>query len=270
MEKVDVIKICEMVLERLALMTYEKIDVKRKVNKSTRLELNRQLIFPQKIQGKELNQVDRISEQELRQLFIEEFKVTHPDLFYSIETPTAHKYSFTNKTNEIKVGDDNNKGKSASLDMCIFKETEEGCERILNVEFKHQNSAYKSLAKDVLKLVNEKQNGAFILLLKNTDSGTFRNNGETGVFDKFYKSFDGFGSYWEDENKFIQLVIISLNQKKLIHKKITKTDLSNLNIMFFVEKGCGNIDEIEGNGWGSIGIEDEPMLGMVVEEKTGL
>jgi ketosteroid isomerase-like protein len=258
MGDIDVVNICEKVLERLAIMDYEKFDDKRIVNKSISLDLNRQLIFPLKIQGKELNQVDRISEQELRQLFIEEFKATNDKLFYSIETPTQEKYKF-GKSYEDIIKYQNDHIRSASIDMCVFDNGDIGYNRLLNIEFKHKNTKDKNIAKDVLKLMREKQNGAFILLLNNSrkgDSrGTLWNKKDTGMLDKLHKSCNDFGSHWNGENKYIQLVILSLKQKKLIHRKITKTDLINLDSIFFVKNGCGNIDEIKGNGWGSIAIE---------------
>lgn len=271
MGDIDVIKICEKVLERLAIMTYEKFDDKRIVNKSISLDLNRQLIFPLKIQGKELNQVDRISEQELRQLFIEEFKATNDKLFYSIETPTQEKYKFGKSYSDIvKYQDDHIR--SASIDMCVFDRVDiNSCyNRLLNIEFKHNNTKDKNIGKDILKLFREKQNGAFIILLNNSrkgkSKGTLWNENDTGVFDKLYKSFRDFGEKWNDENKNIQLIIMSLSQKKLIHQKITKTDLSKLDSIFFVENGCGNINDIKGNGWGNIDFEVEQELGMVAEK----
>ncbi|EDM44956.1 hypothetical protein SCB49_02509 [unidentified eubacterium SCB49] len=258
MGDIDVVNICEKVLERLDTVDYEKFDDKRIVNKNIPLDLNRQLIFPLKIQGKELNQVDRISEQELRQLFIEEFKTTHLDLFYSIETPTQEKYKFGEVYNDIKVS---KKGQSALLDMCVFNREKEEYNRILNIEFKHQNAALKNIAKDVLKLMREKQNGAFILLLNNTQKGNARgtlwNKKDTGMLDKLHKSFRDFSTHWNGETKYIQLVIMSLSQNKLIHQKITKTDLINLESIFFTKDGCGDINDIKGNGWGSLGVEVE-------------
>ena len=58
---------------------------------------------------------------------------------------------------------------------------------------------------------------------------------------------------------------MSLSQKRLLYRKISKTDLCNLDKIFFAENVCGKIDEIEGNGWESICIETEPKLGVVPE-----
>lgn len=265
MGQVDVLKIGEKILERLSIMAYENFDDKRIVNKSKFLELNKQLIFPMKIQAKGTKIVDRISEQELRQLFIEEFKVTYPELFYSIETPTQEKYKLGKSYTDIVMHQDTHI-RSASIDLSVFDRKNNYYTRLLNIEFKHKNTKDNNIAKDILKLLREKQNGAFLLLLNNTDKGTLWNVKNTGVFDKLYKSFRDFGSKWNDENKNIQLVILSLTQKKLIHLKITKTDLCNLDNIFFVENGCGNIESVKGNGWETIDIEVEGKLGIGVKE----
>ena len=137
--------------------------------------------------------------------------------------------------------------------MCVFKNISNKYERILNIEFKHKNTVDKNIAKDILKLLREKQNGAFIHLLNNTrkgaHKGTLCNVNKTGVFDKFYKSFSDFKANWTNDRKSIQLIIISLNQKMLIYRKISKPDLNNLKEIFFIGKDCGNMTEIKGNGW---------------------
>ena len=105
---IDIIQISKKVLAGLSAMNYEK-------DGGSSFE---QLIFPMKIQAKGTNPINRISEQELRLLFIEEFKIANSDLFYSIETPTQEKYKFGKTYADIEVNKD---GRSASLDMCIFK-----------------------------------------------------------------------------------------------------------------------------------------------------
>jgi len=205
-----------------------------------------QLIFPMKIQKKGDKFVDRISEQELRLLFIEEFKKAYSAFFYSIETPTKSKYSFKNLHKNIISNLDD---QSALIDMCIFERINNEYQRILNIEFKNKNTAYKNIEKDILKLISEHNNGVFIHLLQNTNRGTFCNEGKTGIFDKFRNSFSDFQEKWNDENKFIQLIIISLKQRTLIHRVLKKSDLKNLNNIFFTKSGCGNIKEIKGYGW---------------------
>ena len=233
---INIVEISRNVLARLSVMDYEKDGGKSK----------EQLIFPNKFQAK--GDIKRISEQELRLLFIEEFKQANKDLFYSIETPTVNKYKFDKSYNDIKV--DNN-GQSASLDMCVFRKTPDRYERILNLEFKYKNTGIKNIAKDILKLMAEEQDGAFILLLNNTDKGTLcsTNFKRVGVFNKLYKSFSDFKKDWNNDEKCIHLIILSLKQEKLIYKKIKKENLKALKEIFFIDIGCGNIVEIDGNGW---------------------
>lgn len=232
----DVVQISKDVLSRLSSMDFEKSG-----GVSTE-----QLIFPKKIQAKGAKHRDRISEQELRLLFIEEFKKANPELFYSIETPTVDKFSLGKSYESIKC---NIEGQSASLDMCIFERVSSAYFRILNLEFKHKNTPIKNIGKDVLKLIHENQNGAFILLLDNADRGTLCNLKETGVFNKFHKAFSDFQLNWRNNDKSIHLIIISLKQKAIIHRELNKQDLNNLKDIFFIKSGCGNIKEIYGNGW---------------------
>ncbi len=82
----DVIQISKNVLARIASMDFEK-------DGGNSIE---HLIFPIKIQKQGTKKIDRISEQELRLLFIEEFKIANPELFYSIETPTTEKFRLEN------------------------------------------------------------------------------------------------------------------------------------------------------------------------------
>ena len=235
---VDVVEICKKVLARLSDMDYEKAGGSS----------NEQLIFPQKVQAKGTKLKDRISEQELRLLFIEEFRKENEDLFYSIETPTVDKFKVGKEYKTIKT---DSEGQSASLDMCVFERNSNKYERLLNIEFKHKNASIKKIGKDVLKLMQEKQNGVFIYLLENTNRGTLCNESENraGVFNKLYKSFTDFKDNWSNENKSIQLIILSLKQEMLIHQKICKTDLDNLKEIFFIDADCGNMTEIKGKEW---------------------
>ena len=134
----------------------------------------------------------RISEQELRFVFIEQFNAYCVEnnlmLFYSVETPTEYKYTFTDKNNPHK--DDEN-GQSAMVDLCIHNEK---LERIALVEFKALNTDEFCYEKDFCKLNEEK--GAnpeletfFIMMVKKSDTGTYgnirkkiENKGEHTVF----------------------------------------------------------------------------------------
>lgn len=235
MEEIDIVKICKAVLSHLSL-----IDFEQHKGYSTG-----QLIFPMKIQANGTKYKDRISEQELRLLFIDEFKENHKNLFYSIETPTIFKHFFGKQYEEMKS---DGIGQSASIDMCIFERISDRYKRILNVEFKSKNPPIKDIAKDILKLMAEKHNGAFIHLLINSNAGTFCNSKQTGIFNKYYQSFLKFQESWITD-KSIDFIVISLQQKTLVYRQIKKADLNNLKDIFFIESGCGNIDSVNKNGW---------------------
>lgn len=237
----SVVEICRKVLKRLSEMDYERIG-------GSSME---RLIFPVKIQANGTKEKDRISEQELRQLFIEEFKIMHKDLYYSIETPTKNKYSFSNEKNEKKVGDIDNKGQSALVDMCVFDKVKETYKRTFNIEFKHKNATHDNISKDILKLMHEEENGAFVLLLKNTDDGTFKS-----VFKKFSSSFDThlFKECWSKNDSFIEIIILSLEEKRsrngvpfLIHRKIKCIDI--LKDIFSFDGSLSIIEQLKKNGW---------------------
>ncbi len=233
---IDAVAVSKKVLIRLTGIDFEK-----KAGNSSE-----QLIFPNKIQAK--GNIKRISEQELRLLFIEEFKEAYPKLFYSIETPTVKKYKFGKYYDTLEI---NRKGQSALFDLCVFEWSKKHYQRKLNIEFKHKNVSIKNIGKDILKIIAEEQNGAYIHLLTNTDSGTLCNNNGKGVFNKLYRSFSDFEEFWNGHNKKIQLIITSLDQKTLIHNEIDKSNLTNLKEIFFINSGCGDIEKIKGNGWRS-------------------
>ena len=145
---IKVLDICKKVLSRLHAMDYE-------INGGNSSE---QLIFPNKRQAQ--GNIKRISEQELRTLFIEVFKDINSKLFYSIETPTENRYIFGPSFKEIAC--DKN-GRSALIDMCVFQREGKNYKRLLNIEFKYKNTVTENIAKDILKLICEEQDGAFIL-----------------------------------------------------------------------------------------------------------
>ena len=240
MKEKEIVEISTRVLERLCVMGNE-------VDGSLSCE---KMIFPQKENNGEKE--IRISEQELRFQFVEEFvKRSKAGYFYSVETPTESKYSFGKKFCDIRV--DEIDGQSALSDMMIYKREDGKYQRNLNIEFKHANVELAHIAKDILKLVNESQNGAFIHLLDNTDSGTLCNDTPrkdcednditgTGVLNKLEQSFGKFVSNWKGEkNKQITIVIMSLKQRVLIYRTIPKPDLSK-SVAIFCKKGiCTDI-----------------------------
>ena len=132
------------------------------------------IIFPQYSNGE-----TRLSEQELRFIFVEQFnKYCDNKLswFYSVETPTEHKYIFSErgvKNSNPNMTDNKGEGQSAMVDFAIHDET---LKRIALVEFKALNPHKLSFIKDFKKLNAEPIDDTyFIMYIKSYDSGTINN-----------------------------------------------------------------------------------------------
>ncbi|WP_415374223.1 hypothetical protein [Patiriisocius sp. Uisw_017] len=140
----------------------------------------------------------RISEQELR------FTLTnlhgqfqHPELYFSVETPTENNYVF----------DENAKGnRSASSDLSFYHKED----KVMNIEFKAHNPEQPSIDKDIEKLTKENFNGAWVHLIDGEDKGTIKR-----LFEKFKKAFEGFPT----SEKPISFHILILKTKTLLSRK---------------------------------------------------
>lgn len=133
---------------------------------------------------------DRISEQELRFIFVEQFnkpdKAKKNGLFYSIETPTGNFYDFNGvphvverKDHDIKKGQ-KGAGRSANIDLVIYQKKDDTIKRIALIEFKAHNPDEKDYRKDICKLINEEVGSDclkyFIQIINNgSDFNDFRN-----------------------------------------------------------------------------------------------
>lgn len=121
------------------------------------------IIFPKKRDNS-----TRISEQELKLIFIEQLNKEIEigwDVFYSVETPTQDTYCITGKTPQ-----------SGNFDLVIHDNT---FKRIVLIEFKANNATTLGHQKDLDKLNNKNEQDEntlryFIELLNNTDNGTLR------------------------------------------------------------------------------------------------
>lgn len=233
MDTDQVIEICRAVLGTLRQMDYEGNDPSHKQGM--------QLIFPRKNEAR--RQVKRISEQELRLLFIDEFKRKFPGYFYSIETPTVEKFKFKDGPEHLKTAEEG--CKSASTDMTIFQDSNGEYERLLNIEFKFHDE-YKAIAKDIFKLLIESESGVFIQMKKNTNRKSFLNKNYTGgLFVKFHKAFKILCKYWNNENKSILIVILSIDDNEIIYKELKQSDMDRLDQVFLKGKKPCNITEIK-------------------------
>jgi len=183
-------------------------------NKEVNQEQESKLIFPVKSK-KDTNEITemRISEQELRFLFVRELeKLDNDELFYSVETPTKRKYVFTakNKNDVVPIIAEEEKGvgKSGSVDLAIFNVEEKKIVRKHLVEFKYGN--VKTITKDLIKLLYddpECSTNFFIQFLNNQKPGTQKN-----VEDKYYLAMNHiFNLYRYENNGEHSLVYIYLS-----------------------------------------------------------
>lgn len=127
----------------------------------------------------------RISEQELRFVFTEQFnkycEETGWDAYYSVETPTEWKYRFSGEAKPHKTeGID---GQSAMVDVCIHDN--QGY-RLCLIEFKAGNPEAFCYTKDLIKLKEEGQPGFFVQLLEKQNSATW-----SSIMSKISANIDG-------------------------------------------------------------------------------
>jgi hypothetical protein len=150
-------------------------------NKADFSKVGSRLVFP--CYSKQYRQGERrLSEQELRFLFIEKFnqycQYTGWDVYYSVETPTDWKYRFSGvkRPQKVENGDD---GQSAMIDVCVHNNQGE---RICLIEFKAGNPEAFCYEKDFVKLTEEHRLSFFVQLLERQNSGT-----EKSIIDKIKK-----------------------------------------------------------------------------------
>lgn len=129
------------------------------------------LIFP-KYSKKET----RLSEQELRFVFVEQFNqycASHNlDWYYSVETPTEYKYIFSEEGSKKDPRRDDEKGQSAMVDLSIH---DSNLNRLALIEFKALNPDKSCFTKDFVKLREEPEDLAyFIMYVKSHHAGTIK------------------------------------------------------------------------------------------------
>lgn len=157
------------------------------------------IIFPLKRESKDKKEEFRISEQELRFVFVEEFNKycsKNWDAYYSVETPTSKRYDFSNKEKPCKV--DYPKGQSAMVDFSIFLKEQDKLTRVALIEFKALNPDKQSYMKDYVKLLNEDQKFVyFIMIVKSANARTLQS-----IAEKIKASYDNAGLVTENQVEF--------------------------------------------------------------------
>ena len=157
------------------------------------------IIFPLKRESKDKKEEFRISEQELRFVFVEEFNKycsKNWDAYYSVETPTSKRYDFSNKEMPCKVDYPN--GQSAMVDFSIFLKKQDKLTRVALIEFKALNPDKQSYMKDYVKLLNEDQKFVyFIMIVKSANDRTIKS-----IAEKIKASYDNAGLDTEKKVEF--------------------------------------------------------------------
>lgn len=132
----------------------------------------------------------RHSEQEFKQLFIDNFCKAATDLKYSVETPTPQKCS--HKGEQLVIG--GKEGRSGNIDLCIHQKVDGEWKLLHLVEFKAHNVPLANIKKDLLKLsapfTGEELNKTnyFIQLIYSADTRTVDNLKEK--YDKLKSPFE--------------------------------------------------------------------------------
>ena len=130
------------------------------------------ILFPKYGEHRKSGEVDRISEQELRFVFVEQLNKYLDEkgisgIYYSVETPTVHSYSMKEKS----VDEEN--GRSGNTDLTLHTIHDGEFERVCIIEFKALNPDEDGYAKDIIKLKNEDcPLKYFIQIVKNANGGT--------------------------------------------------------------------------------------------------
>ena len=128
-------------------------------------KIGSRIIFPKN--GDDNNETYRISEQELRFIFVEQFnkseEVKENQLFYSVETPTKSFYYFSGEEGPKCIPDEEHNehkgeegaGRSGNIDLVIFQRNGKNVNRVALIEFKAHNPDKNDYRKDICKLINE-------------------------------------------------------------------------------------------------------------------
>lgn len=179
----------ELVTEHVKVIIKRTFEIIKKVYDTQKEEIGKdrkfcesgsRIIFP-KYSERYRDGETRISEQELRFIFVEQFnKYCEEKLwnaYYSVETPTEEKYVFSSKDKgkviPHKVKENEAGGQSAMIDLSIH---DKDFNRIALIEFKALNPDESAFTKDFCKLKNEPGSPAtfFVMIVKSHDGGTIK------------------------------------------------------------------------------------------------
>lgn len=173
----------------------------------------KKMIFPLQKQPKK-DKVKRVSEQELRQCFIEAVKSS--EYVYSVETPTIHKYRKTGS-----------KDISGNLDLCLYSLENGDIKRKVCVEFKAHNMD-ASYYFDLYKTTRESGNNLYYHLLGSMNNGTLTGstNKRKGLLVKLQHDLNRLDTA-NIHSEGLTIAVLCLSPRLLMLQKIPKESLIN-------------------------------------------
>lgn len=152
---------------------------KKSSNVGSRIIFPRYYIHKKGREKEKRKDYNRISEQELRFIFVEQLNKyadqNNIDIYYSVETPTKNAYRFSSENKDApKV--DNENGVSARTDLTIYEKEGDKFTKKALIEFKALNPVIENYEKDFCKLNNEEETSIkyFIQIIKNYDKRTLK------------------------------------------------------------------------------------------------
>lgn len=175
----------------------------------------KKMIFPLQKQPKK-DEVKRISEQELRQCFIDAVNMSEHEYLYSVETPTLYKYRKTGS-----------KDISGNLDMCLYSIENKKIIRKVCIEFKahNMNSSYSF---DLYKATREPGNNLYYHLLESVNNGTLTTSSKNrkGLLVKLQKDLRNLDTA-SIHSESLTIAVVCLSPRLLIYQRISKDALIN-------------------------------------------
>lgn len=163
------------VIKKVYAFQKESGSINEQINPS---EIESRILFPEYSKKRKSPEKDRISEQELRFIFVEQLNkvAKEKDLYYSVETPTEEAYVFSKDKGGPKIVIETDKdGVSARTDLVIHIKEDNQFIRKALIEFKALNPTIENYQKDFCKLENEGEDDTlkyFIQIIKKYDEGT--------------------------------------------------------------------------------------------------
>lgn len=185
------------------------------------------IIYPVEL-GEGDNDIIRVSGSEAKFLFSLNIERYKKRIFYSVDTPTRHKYHFGKKVDDLASVD---KGQPVTSDLTIFSRMDDRFIRTLNIEFLSQNLREANIAKSIFKLFCENQSGMVFHVLEDITTSTLKT-----LFSKYTTAIDYSRECIKENDdgseKYIFFAVVALNKKMLFMKSLTLDKLDDLESFF--------------------------------------